>query len=238
MKINPILSASAMLTVVSLITSAPAQDRNHADIVFLKATQLAGGCHVERLHPADFDIESAWLTYGEISGMQTGVHINSALRYLAHLLSKPYRDSIPPFSRLYFEPMSFKKYMAALERRDSLISTLETFLSQWDAWLCPVTACAAFEHLDPDYYISPLPYYYTPIYIDEQPVDYYIANVSFTTVFNLTGSPVVVIPIGTTDKGLPIGIQVVGRRWQDMRLLAVAESLAEVAGPLQHPPGF
>ena len=104
--------------------------------------------------------------------------------------------------------------------------------------MCPVTASVAFEHLDPDFYMGPLPYYHTPIYIDEQPANYYVANVSFTTVFNLTGSPVVIIPIGITDTGLPMGIQVVGRRWQDMRLLAVAKSLAEVAGPWQQPPGF
>jgi amidase len=62
--------------------------------------------------------------------------------------------------------------------------------------------------------------------------------IAFTTVFNVTGSPVVVIPLGLTEEGLPIGIQVVGRRWHDMELLSVAEKLAEVAGPMQHPSGF
>jgi len=198
----------------------------------------AKGCQVERLNPPDFDIETAWLTYGEISGMQSGVLISPALRLLTYWVVKNVKDLIPPFSRLYFDPMTVKKYMEAMERRDMLISSLETFLSEWDAWLCPVAATPAFEHLVPDFYMGPLPYYFTPIYIDEQPVDYYVANVSFTTVFNLTGSPAVTIPIGSTEEGLPLCIQVVGRRWRDMELLSVAERLAEVAGAWQPPPGY
>jgi Asp-tRNA(Asn)/Glu-tRNA(Gln) amidotransferase A subunit family amidase len=37
---------------------------------------------------------------------------------------------------------------------------------------------------------------------------------------------------------LPIGVQVVGRRWDDMALLDVAETLMEVIGPVRHPPGY
>ncbi len=37
---------------------------------------------------------------------------------------------------------------------------------------------------------------------------------------------------------LPIGVQVVGRRWRDMELLAVAEALTEVTGDFQPPPGY
>jgi amidase len=49
---------------------------------------------------------------------------------------------------------------------------------------------------------------------------------------------VVVIPAGQDANGLPIGVQVVGRRWADERLLAVAGRLAEVAGPFRRPPGY
>jgi amidase len=55
---------------------------------------------------------------------------------------------------------------------------------------------------------------------------------------NLTGSPVVVIPIGKSKAGLPIGVQIVGKRWQDLELLAIAEKIDLVAGNFQHPPGY
>ncbi|MGF1515446.1 MAG: amidase family protein [Elainellaceae cyanobacterium] len=54
--------------------------------------------------------------------------------------------------------------------------------------------------------------------------------------FNLTGHPVVAIPIGQTQNGLPIGLQVVGQRWRDMNLLAIAPDPSEVVGSLRRPP--
>ena len=51
---------------------------------------------------------------------------------------------------------------------------------------------------------------------------------AFASPFNLTGSPVVVLPIGRTDAGLPIGLQLVGSRWTDMELLATAQVLSEL----------
>jgi amidase len=63
-------------------------------------------------------------------------------------------------------------------------------------------------------------------------------GISYTAVFNLTGNPVVAMPFGQTKEGLPIGVQVVGRRWRDMELLSVAQKLTEVTGVCQRPPGY
>jgi len=38
------------------------------------------------------------------------------------------------------------------------------------------------------------------------------ANLLHSVIFSLTGHPVVTLPIGTTGQGLPLGVQVVGRR--------------------------
>ena len=57
-------------------------------------------------------------------------------------------------------------------------------------------------------------------------------------IFNLTGHPVVVMPVGQSQDGLPIAIQVVGKRWRDMELLTIAQQLNEVAGAFQSPPGY
>lgn len=47
-----------------------------------------------------------------------------------------------------------------------------------------------------------------------------------TVPFSLTGSPVIVIPIGRTAKGLPLGVQVVGRRMHEYDLLKHADMIA------------
>ena len=56
--------------------------------------------------------------------------------------------------------------------------------------------------------------------------------------FNLSGHAVVVIPIGQTQSGLPIGLQIVGKRWREMELLAIAQKIDSVVGDFQHPIGY
>ena len=65
-----------------------------------------------------------------------------------------------------------------------------------------------------------------------------VVDVSYPSLFNLTGNPVVVIPVGFTESGLPVGIQVVGRRWRDAELLVVAQQLFKIAGDFRNPPEF
>lgn len=52
---------------------------------------------------------------------------------------------------------------------------------------------------------------------------------AFTFPFNLTGQPAASIPAGWTDDGLPIGLQVVGRRWDDALVLRACAALEAVA---------
>ena len=66
-----------------------------------------------------------------------------------------------------------------------------------------------------------------------------MAASAHSTVFNLSGHPAVVIPVARSKEGLPIGVQLVGRRWREMDLLAIAEQVsAEVTGGFQRPPGY
>jgi amidase len=119
------------------------------------------------------------------------------------------------------------EYFAALYRRDALIAAWEAFFDDWDALICPVAMTNAFPHCPTD----------APLLVDGVATKYW-RIIGHCGIFNLTGHPVVVIPAGQDANGLPIGVQVVGRRWADERLLAVAGRLAEVAGPFRRPPGY
>ncbi len=46
----------------------------------------------------------------------------------------------------------------------------------------------------------------------------------FTYPFNLTGQPAISVPAGWTESGLPVGLQIVGRRFDDMNVLRVARA--------------
>jgi hypothetical protein len=104
---------------------------------------------------------------------------------------------------------------------------MEEFLSDWDARLCPAAAVPAFTHRRPGGKIE----------VDGEHVAYGKAGAHYTTIFTFTGNPVVALPIARSGKGLPVGAQLVGRRWRDNALLDVAAAIAEVTGGFRRPPG-
>jgi amidase len=119
-------------------------------------------------------------------------------------------------------------YVEGLAERERFIGLLEDFLSRWDALLCPVSVGPAIPHVPPG----------TPIEVDGRTERYWTAGVAYTVPFNLTGNPVVTLPLTRSSDGLPIGVQVVGRRWGEIPLLAIARQLSEIVGPFQRPPGY
>jgi amidase len=123
---------------------------------------------------------------------------------------------------------TLRQYTESLTKRDALIVVLEQFFERWDALLCPVTVGPAIPHCP----------FGTPVAVDAQEVPYFIAGTAYTSLFNLTGHPAVVIPLTRSSDGLPIGLQVVGRRWGETQLLDIASRLALVTGPFKPPPGY
>lgn len=124
-------------------------------------------------------------------------------------------------------PVSLPDYLQALHARDRAISAWERFFGKWDVLLCPVSAVTAFAHCPMD----------SPLALDGELVDYWWAN-AHCKLFNYTGHPAVVLPYKSDADGLPIGVQIVGKRWQESRLLAIAEVLSQATGEFRPPPGF
>ncbi|WOO43714.1 amidase [Rubellicoccus peritrichatus] len=59
--------------------------------------------------------------------------------------------------------------------------------------------------------------------------------VSYVGAFNLTGWPAVTVPAGMTKEGLPIGVQIVGKPWEEAKILAVAEYIEKLFGGYKPP---
>jgi amidase len=124
-------------------------------------------------------------------------------------------------------PATLAAHLRALERREGFIRAWEEFLADWDALICPTAMCTAFPHCESG----------APLAVDgiEEP---YWTLLDHCCRFNLTGHPAAVIPVGLDRAGLPIGVQVVGRRWGDARLLAVVKALATATDGFRPPPGY
>ena len=125
------------------------------------------------------------------------------------------------------KPITLAQYLEALHTRDQSILAWEHFFEKWDILLCPPSMVTAFPHCKPG----------SPLLVDGQEVSYYM-TAAHGTLFNYTDHPAVVLPYKLDRLGLPIGIQIVGKRWSESRLLAIAKALTEVTGAFQRPPGY
>ena len=195
----------------------------------------AAGCKVERITPHDFNFNDAWETFGELCTCQLALGQNATLRGVVGGLAKVMPPQLIPGGALEQGfvrgiSMGMRGYMEALSRRDRLITKLEQFLSQWDGWLCPVTPGPAFTHRQTWFPLR------RGLEVDDQKLSYWTWGLGFASIFSLTGNPVVTLPIAT--EGLPIGVQLVGSRWQDRRLLAIAQALTDITEDFRRPSGY
>jgi amidase len=85
-------------------------------------------------------------------------------------------------------------------------------MQQFPVLLCPVASIPAFHHGERSWQI------------EGQTVGYLDAW-SYCEWFNLLGMPAVTIPVAQSSEGLPIGVQIVARPWQEELVLALAEVL-------------
>ena len=64
---------------------------------------------------------------------------------------------------------------------------------------------------------------------ETDPVAMYLNDV-FTVTVNLAGLPGIALPTGTNAQGLPLGLQLIGRPWEEAELLSTAYALERSAG--------
>src|SRR5262249_23644807 len=119
-------------------------------------------------------------------------------------------------------PLTAERVFETLFRRDTLRVRFLDQLERYPILLCPVYPVPAFRHGERSWTI------------EGQKVKYLDAS-SYSHWFNLLGNPGAVAPVDRSHDGLPIGVQIVGRPWEEERVLAVAAVL-EQAGGWKAPP--
>ena len=107
--------------------------------------------------------------------------------------------------------------------RDTVRLQVLAQMQEYPVLLCPVASLPAFRHGERTWEI------------DGQTVRY-LDVFSYTQWFNLLGFPAVSVPVGRSPQGLPIGVQVVGRPWEEEVVLSIAAIIEREAGGWQPPP--
>jgi amidase len=208
---------------------APLEAESRQIMKSLVTSLQKAGCQMEYRSEAGFDYEEAWFIAGACLGAINTLFQTPITRQMRKVIGPVMSRSghLHPLQHGLYTGMALRPQTISgiLKQRERLIGQCETFLSDWDAWICPVFPTPAFTHRKPE----------APILVNGQPMPQLQANLLQSIVFNVTGQPVVTLPVGLTAEGLPVGVQLVGRKWQEMALLNTAEKIALQTGGYRMP---
>jgi Asp-tRNA(Asn)/Glu-tRNA(Gln) amidotransferase A subunit family amidase len=112
---------------------------------------------------------------------------------------------------------SFEDRAVAHAAHAKLYRRFQDLFTEIDLLICPAAAVSPFPHTT-----------WAPEEIDGDRLTSYFHWIALTYGITLTGHPVVVIPCGVDQRGLPFGIQLVGPRRGDRFVLGVAAALERI----------
>ena len=181
----------------------------------LKVTEAAAktfatlGCAVEEAHPEIRSPESAFSTI-------------AAARIAAALQDKveEWKDQIEPLLVRFVErgrTISATEYVRACLKQEELWEEMFPFFEKYNLLLTPTVAVPPFE---------------IGIIGPREIAGRKVAPngwIAFTYPFNMTGQPAASVPCGWTEDGLPIGLQIVGRRFDDITVLRAAAAFEQAS---------
>jgi amidase len=133
---------------------------------------------------------------------------------LSQLFDKKPEALLSPLLQTYYEGAR-KCKLSALELRlnfmgiDNYRRSIFQAMQNYDLVICPVSATPARVH---------------------ETTNQHLHDYTYSMMFNLLGWPVTTIRAGTSPEGLPIGIQIAAKPFQDRLTLTVAKHLQKIFG--------
>jgi amidase len=119
-------------------------------------------------------------------------------------------------------PLTADALLEAWTESDKIRARLLDEMREFPILLCPVCSIPAFKPFERSWTV------------EGASVSYFDA-MRYTQWFNLLGGPAAVVPVARTSQGLPIGVQIAGRPFEDELVLAVAAAIESEFG-YQPPP--
>jgi aspartyl-tRNA(Asn)/glutamyl-tRNA(Gln) amidotransferase subunit A len=122
--------------------------------------------------------------------------------------------------------VSVAEYQAARERKMTYIADIHRWFGNWDFLLTPSVSVAAFpaEKLMPDHW--------------PQHAWDWVSWAEFSYPFNMSWNPAASVPCGFTADGLPVGLQIVGKRFDDLGVLQASAAFEAIQPWAGHRPAL
>ena len=118
-------------------------------------------------------------------------------------------------------------YSTARNGQMAFASEWARFMRRYDLFLSPALECVAFPHGRTG-----------PAAIGGEAIDEFLDDWGhFAFPANLTGQPAMSVPMGAAEAGLPVGLQITGRRFEDDVVLRAASAWERIA-PWPRPPAL
>jgi len=173
-------------------------------------TLAEAGLSVEAVRPPA--IEQTYDIYLGLFTADGGAGIESLLKDVGTMHVHPLMQRVLDLQHQGAKTVS--ELSELIGRWDAFRREMLFFMSNYDALLCPVCSFAGIEHGST---------------YDQ------LSSFSYTMTSNLTGWPAAVVRGGTTEKGLPVGVQIVAKPWREDVALAIAQALQDAQGGWQRP---
>lgn len=207
-------------------------DQEYRDIYnnFIERIKQQDEMHLSQASPT-YNADQLIDLWGKIVGFDFGVALKRIpfKRLIAYLFIRgKYKDKQWAKALSRGAGISPLTYARALEQKDNISDQFSSFFQQFDCWITPVSADAAFKHQSPG----------VPHMINQKKVPYTRAFIPFNFTTTIPGTPILVIPIGQTKKGLPVGIQIHGQKWHDHKILQIGKRLESLTAGFQVPPAL
>lgn len=119
-------------------------------------------------------------------------------------------------------PFTAESLLTSIMERDIVREAVLRQMEQYPVWLLPVAPGPAFRHGEIGW-------------TREDHAATFVETFSYTQWFNLLGCPAAVVPVARSKEGLPIGVQIAGRPWDEPIVLAAAAAVERSFG-YQAPP--
>jgi aspartyl-tRNA(Asn)/glutamyl-tRNA(Gln) amidotransferase subunit A len=165
------------------------------------------GVKVEEISPDLGD--PSWILYTLYGGAQAGAHAGRPPEQKAQM---------DPELVAYAEgasSLTVAEYLEAVAARQAMVDVLRRFFERYDLLLTPTLCLPAF----PLGIVGP-----------REVAGREVTHLGWTLCypFNYSGQPAVSVPAGWTTRGLPVGLQIVGRRFEDALVLRAAAAFEMV----------